>query len=128
MAAPKIKPEPGPKPEFLVVEHSLHAQTEEGEIVLDLRLPIPKLELFMKADEMEPMAVPRFLLDELLDPADSQRLQTLKDGAKGFQIVMKWAEAVGAKLGASLGESVSSTDSSESTEEPSGMTSGPGSA
>ncbi|WIB25429.1 hypothetical protein [Curtobacterium sp. MCSS17_015] len=121
-------PTPGKKPEFLVVENSLKCQTEEGEISLDLRLPIPQLEKFMTAQELEPMKIPRFVLDELLPEPTSQRLLSLADGAQAYKIVMRWAQEVGARLGASLGESPSSTDSSESTGQPSEPTSAPATA
>jgi len=121
-------PTPGKKPEFLVVEHSLKCQTEEGEISVDLRLPVPQLEKFMTAQDLEPMKIPRFVLDELLPEPVSQRLISLADGAQAYKILMRWAQEVGARLGASLGESGSSTDSSESTEQPSEPTSAPATA
>jgi hypothetical protein len=117
--------EPGPKPDFLVVEDALKCQTPEGEISLDLRLPIPALEKFMTAQNMDQQKIPRFILDELLDPADAKKLLEMRDGAKAYRIIMEWAGAVGRRIGASLGESPSSTDSSESTDQPSGTTSAP---
>lgn len=130
VAAPSAPsgPTPGKKPEFLVVEHSLKCQTEEGEISVDLRLPIPKLEQFMTAQDLEPMAIPRFILDKVLPSNLSERLLNLQDGAQAYKIVMRWSQEVGARLGASLGESPSSTDSSESTEQPSEPTSAPATA
>jgi hypothetical protein len=47
------KKNPGPKPEYQVVEHSLHCQTDEGEIILDLRLPIAKLEKMMEIEDLD---------------------------------------------------------------------------
>ena len=130
VAAPAVPsgPTPGKKPEFLVVEHSLKCQTEEGEISVDLRLPIPKLEQFMTAQDLEPMAIPRFILDKVLPSDMSERLLSMPDGAQAYKIVMRWSQEVGARLGASLGESPSSTDSSESTEQPSEPTSAPATA
>ena len=40
MATTKAKPEPRPKPDFLVDEDHLKCQNGEGEISLDLRVPI----------------------------------------------------------------------------------------
>ena len=122
-AAPKHQP--GPKPAYLVVESKLYAQTEEGEVVLDLRLPIPQLEKFMSAQDLNPEKIPRYVIDELLPESDAQRLLTMHDGAKAYAIVMTWAKEVGARLGASLGESQRSTDASESTEQPSAPISAP---
>jgi hypothetical protein len=121
-------PTPGKKPEFFVVENSLKCQTEEGEISLDLRLPIPQLEKFMTTQDLEAMAIPRFIIDELLPESVSQRLLSLADGAQAYKIVMRWAQEVSARLGVSLGESPSSTDSSESTAQPSEPTSAPATA
>jgi hypothetical protein len=120
--------EPGPKPDFLVVEHTLKAQTEEGELSLDLRLSIEELERFMEAQELEPIKIPRFIIDELLDEPTKRRLLGMKDGARAYAVVMRWAQEVGARLGASLGESAPSAASSTSTEPPSATTSGPASA
>jgi len=124
-AATAPKHQPGPKPDYLVVESKLYAQTEEGEVILDLRLPIPQLEKFMSAQDLDPEKIPRYVIDELLPEGDAQRLLTMQDGAKAYAIVMTWAKEVGARLGASLGESQRSTGASESTEQPSAPTSAP---
>jgi hypothetical protein len=120
--------EPGPKPDFLVVENTLKAQTEEGELSIDLRLSIEELERFMEAQELEPVKIPRFIIDELLDEPTKRRLLGMKDGAKAYAVVMRWAQEVGARLGASLGESGPSAALSESTAPPSATTSEPASA
>jgi len=122
---PAPKHQPGPKPPFLVIGSSLYCQTEEGEKVLDLRLPIPMLEKFMEAQELEEQKIPRYIIDELLPPATGQMLLNMLDGAKAFAIVMTWAQEVGARLGASLGESRGSTGASEPTAQPSAPTSAP---
>jgi hypothetical protein len=130
MATRNTTPAPGPKPLDQVVEHSLHSQTDDGEIVLDLRVPIDQLELMMETldgDGLEPQKIPRFLLDRILPKEDAEKLRALKDGARAYQILMGWSQQVGKRMGASLGESQSSTDSSESTEQPSGTTSEPAS-
>lgn len=120
---------PGPKPDYLVVEHNLHAQTPEGEIVLDLRIPIKTLETFMTLeekianDEIADKDMPRWLLDNVCSDEDRATLEGMKDGAKAYAILMRYSSEVGKRLGAGLGESVGSTGSSESTEQPSEPTS-----
>lgn len=130
MASTPRKTTPGPKPDFQVVEHSLHCQTVEGEIVLDLRLPIGKLELLMDMGEleMEDKKIPRWLLDNVMAAEDKATLEGMRDGGKAYAILMRYAAAASERLGASLGESQGSTDSSESTEQPSEPTSEPATA
>lgn len=111
----KTKPEPGPKPEFFVVENHLKCQTEEGEVSLDLRIPIERLELFMAMDELDQKLIPKYLREEILWPEDKEKIVNMRDGAKAFAMLMRFAEEVGAKMGASLGESSPSTSSSEDT-------------
>lgn len=119
------KKNPGPKPDYLVVEHNLHCQTGEGEIVLDLRLPIAKLELLMDMEnlDIEDKKIPRWLLDNVMSEEDKATLEGMKDGGRAYAILMRYASAAGERLGASLGESQGSTDASESTEQPSQPTS-----
>lgn len=125
MASTPRRKNPGPKPEYLVVEHSLHSQTDEGEIVLDLRLPIVKLELLMEMKQLdiEDQKIPRWLLDNVMSVDDKATLEGMKDGGRAYAILMRYASAAGERLGASLGESQGSTDSSESTDQPSEPTS-----
>lgn len=113
--ATKNKPEPGPKPDFLVVENHLKCQTEEGEISLDLRIPIERLEKFMAMDELDQKTIPKYLRDEILWPEDREQIVNMRDGAKAFALLMKFADEVGKRMGASLGESSPSTPSSEGT-------------
>jgi len=101
----------GPKPAFQVVEHNLHCQTDEGEIVLDLRVPFETLELFSSIDGMEPKTIPRFLLENIVPADKREQLVKLQDGAKTYAILMEYSKAVGDRLGVSLGESDSSSDS-----------------
>ncbi|QLD10891.1 hypothetical protein [Microbacterium oleivorans] len=115
--------EPGPKPDFLVVEDHLKCQTSEGEISLDLRIPIERLELFMDMDGIEEKKLPKYLRDDILWPEDRDKIVSMRDGAKAFQILLKYAETIGERMGASLGESSPSTPSSESTGGPSDSTS-----
>lgn len=111
----KTKPEPGPKPEFLVVENHLKCQTEEGEISLDLRIPIERLEKFMDMDEIEEKQLPKYLREQILWPEDKEKIVNMRDGAKAFGMLMRYAEEVGKRMGADLGESSPSTPSSEGT-------------
>lgn len=103
--------QPGPKPDFLVVEHNLHCQTDDGELVLDLRVPFDTLEVFSSIDGMEPKTIPRFLLENIVPEDKREQLRKLQDGAKTYAILMKYSEAVGERLGVSLGEFDSSSDS-----------------
>ena len=121
---------PGPKPDHYVVEHNLHSQTDEGEIVLDLRLPIAKLELLMDMQELDldDKKIPRWLLDNVMHPDDKAKLEGMRDGGRAYAILMRYAAAAGERLGASLGESQGSTDSSESTAQPSAPTFAPATA
>lgn len=115
--------EPGPKPDYAVVENHLKCQTDEGEISIDLRIPIDRLELFMDMQDVEATKMPRHILDHILHPEDKAKIEGMRDGVKGYAILMKFAEKIGERMGAGLGESKGSTASSESTEEPSATTS-----
>lgn len=117
---------PGPKPDHVVIEHNLHSQTDEGELVLDLRLPVDRLELLMDMEDLDlpDKKIPRWLRENVLSDDDRAKIEGLKDGARGYAILMRYAQEVGLRLGASLGESQGSTDASESTEQPSEPTSG----
>ncbi|WP_367147224.1 hypothetical protein AB0870_08380 [Microbacterium proteolyticum] len=115
MASAKPKPEPGPKPDFFVVEDHLKCQTSEGEISLDLRIPIERLELFMDMDELDEKQIPKYLREQILWPEDRDKIVNMRDGAKAFAMLMRFAEEVGNRMGASLGESSPSTSSSEGT-------------
>ncbi|PPF64538.1 hypothetical protein C5E11_03865 [Clavibacter michiganensis] len=120
----KYTPEPGPKPDYLVVEDHLKCQTREGEISIDLRIPLKRLELFMDMDgNVDQAHMPRYLIDKILWPEDAEKLDNMRDGSKALVIVMKVAEQLGDRMGAEMGESKPSTPSSESTEGPSATTS-----
>jgi hypothetical protein len=123
----KTTPEPGPKPDYVVVENHLKCQTDEGEISIDMRIPLGKLELFMDMEEIPAQKIPRYMLDNILHPEDSQKLENMLDGAKAYAIVLEFSQRVGERLGASVGESKRSTGTSESTEKPSDTTSEPSS-
>lgn len=114
---------PGPKPDFLVVEDHLKCQTSEGEVSLDLRIPIDRLELFMDMEEIDERKMPRYMREKILWPEDRKRVEELRDGAKALEILMRYAEEVGKRMGASLGELQGSTEPSEETGEPSATTS-----
>lgn len=125
----KTTPEPGPKPDFQVVEHSLYCQTDEGEKVFDLRLSLAKIESFMGIPKLdiENEKLPFYIIANFLKPDEKSAVEDMLDGAKALALVMEWMNRVGERLGASLGESQPSTSSSESTEEPSDTTSEPAS-
>ncbi|OZD48574.1 hypothetical protein CH252_18760 [Rhodococcus sp. 06-1477-1B] len=107
--------EPGPKPDFLVVEDHLKCQTAEGEVSLDLRIPIERLEMFMELDELDEKQIPKYLREQILWPEDRDKIVGMRDGAKAFAMLMRFAEEVGNRMGASLGEFSPSTSSSEGT-------------
>lgn len=127
MTVAKKTPEPGPKPDYLVVEDHLKCQTAEGEISLDLRIPIERLELFMDMESIEEKKIPLYLRESILWPEDRATIEKMRDGAKAFAILMRYATEIGERMGVSLGESSPSTASSESTEGPSDTTSDTGS-
>jgi hypothetical protein len=119
----KRTPEPGPKPKFLVVEHTLKCQTGDGEKSIDLRVPFDRIERLMQMDGVEEKLIPRFLLEEILSEEDKATVLSLRDGAETFAILIEFSKAVTGRLNASLGESAGSSDSVQSTEEPSASTS-----
>jgi hypothetical protein len=117
------KTEPGPKPEYLVVEDHLKCQTPEGEVSIDLRIPINKLELFMEMDSIDQKKLPLYIREHILWPEDREQIEGLRDGARAFAILMEFAKRMAERMGVSLGELSPSTASSESTEGPSDTTS-----
>jgi hypothetical protein len=121
----KTTPEPGPKPDYHVVEDHLKCQTSDGEISIDLRIPLEKIELFMDIGDLDidQRHFPRYLIDNILHAEDKAKLEGMRDGAKAIAIVAEFARQVGARMGADMGESSGSTASSESTVEPSATTS-----
>jgi hypothetical protein len=123
MSTAKRTPEPGPKPKFQLVEHSLKCQTGDGEISLDTRISFERLELFMDMEGVEETKLPRFLLNEILSVEDRDTILALSDGVETFACLMEYAKSIGVRLKASMGESSGSSDSDETTEEPSGSTS-----
>lgn len=131
MASTPKKTNPGPKPDHAVVGDHFISQTSEGEIKLDLRLPIKTLEKMMTLEELtggdEPELqdrdLPRFLLDNVLHPEDREKIEGMRDGIKGYQILMKYLSVVTDRLGAGLGESSGSTGASADTVPPSEPTS-----
>lgn len=123
MTTTKSKPEPGPKPDYLVVEDHLKCQTGEGEISIDLRIPLTRLEQFMDMEGLDEKKMPLYLRENILWPEDREKLEAMRDGAKAFAILMEFANKIAERMGASLGESSPSTPSSESTDGPSATTS-----
>lgn len=110
--AKKVGPgAPGAKPTFLIVEHSFHAQLEEGgEVVLDLRLPfdnilaMTRMEVDEDSDDKANMKLVGYMVDEVIPEDVHAQLQSLRDGAEAFRILMAYVEAVSTRLGAGLGE------------------------
>jgi hypothetical protein len=123
MTTAKTAKTPGPKPDYLVVENHLKCQTDEGEISIDLRIPLARLELFMDMEGIEPKDMPRVIREDILNPEDRDTLLGMRDGVKALAILMQVATEIGNRMGASLGESGGSTSSSENTAEPSTSTS-----
>lgn len=94
----------GIKPKFAIVEHTLKCQTTEGEVSLDLRIP---LESFEKLTELEGMnekdSLP-YIRNEIMPDDVRGPIMGLRDGAESMVLIMKWIEAVGTRFDASLGE------------------------
>ena len=112
--APKGRPTPkrgaavkkagGPKPKFVVVEHVLKCQTSEGEVSLDLRLPLDAFEKLSNLEGMNEKDSLPYIRNEIM-PADVRDpIMGLRDGVESMDLIMKWIEAVGERFGASLGE------------------------
>lgn len=98
--------EPGPKPDTLVVGEHLKCQSIDGEISLSLLIPYKKFKLVMSAPEkIDDADMIDFLLEEVMDPADAETLNGLRDGAETLKFAMAWMDALGERLGASMGKS-----------------------
>ncbi len=110
-AAKKPAAEPGPKPEYQVVETNLHCKTLDGEISLSLLVPYQKIKLIMSMDDVEEKDVIDFVLDELMAPVDADKLKQLRDGTETMKIAMRFMEAVGERLGMSVEKSGGSSAS-----------------
>lgn len=100
-AKPKVT---GTKPRFAVVENALKCQSGEGEVSLDLRVPLSAIKRMQKLDDMPDEESLDYIIDEIM-PADvNQAINGLRDGAEAMVFTMKWMEAVGERFGASMGE------------------------
>lgn len=110
-AAVKTAGQPGPKPDFQVVEETLKCQTRNGEISLSLIVPFDAIEKMIDIEGQDEKKIPSFLMNEVLPEEASKTLRGLEDGAEAFRILTRYAEAIGERLGASLGESVGSSAS-----------------
>ncbi|MET3349645.1 UNVERIFIED_ORG: hypothetical protein ABID57_001317 [Arthrobacter sp. UYEF1] len=110
-AAKKPAAEPGPKPEYQVVETNLHCKTLDGEISLSLLVPYQKIKLIMSMDDVEEKDVIDFVLDELMSTEDADKLKQLRDGTETMKIAMRFMEAVGERLGMSVEKSGGSSAS-----------------
>lgn len=111
-AAPaKTSGEPGPKPEYQVVETNLHCKTLDGEVVLSLLVPYKKVKLILTMEDIEEAEVIDFVLEKLMAPEDAEKLQNLRDGTETMKIAMRFMEAVGERLGMSVEKSGGSSNS-----------------
>lgn len=102
-AAAKPK-NPGEKPKFAVVEHSLKCQTSEGEVSLDLRIPLDRFEKMTELEGMSEKDSLPFIRNEIMPDDVREPIMGLRDGAESMVLIMKWIEAVGVRFDASMGE------------------------
>lgn len=102
-AAAKPK-NPGEKPKFAVIEHTLKCQTSEGEVSLDLRIPLDRFEKMTELDGMSEKDSLPFIRTEIMPDDVREPIMGLRDGAESMVLIMKWIEAVGVRFDASLGE------------------------
>lgn len=109
--AGKTSGQPGPKPDFLVVEDSLKCQTGNGELSLSLVIPFDAIEKMIEIEDQDERKIPSYMMREIIPEQAAKDLRALPDGAEAFRILMTYAEEIGKRLGASLGESESSSDS-----------------
>lgn len=110
--AVKTTGQPGPKPDFQVVEDTLKCQTKlDGEVSISLVLPYAAVKKMMDIDDVPEAEVVDFVIEQIMPPAESQKILSLQDGVDTFRIAMQYTKALGERLGASLGESESSSDS-----------------
>ena len=108
----------------LALTDAVDLQTSEGEISVDLRIPLERIELFMEmGEDVEQRKIPRYMLDNILWPEDKAVLEGMRDGAKVFEILIKFSEYLGGRMGADMGEFKGSTEQSEDSVEPSATTS-----
>lgn len=99
-----VKKDGGPKPTYAVVENALKCQSWDGEISLDLRIPLGNFEKLTLLESMEESESLKYITTEIM-PADvSKQIYGLRDSAEALKFTMKWIEAVGERFGASLGE------------------------
>jgi hypothetical protein len=110
-ATVKTSGEPGPKPDYQVVETNLHCKTLDGEVALSLLVPYQKVKLILTMEDIQESEVIDFVLDKLMGPEDAQKLQNLRDGTETMKIAMRFMEAVGERLGMSLEKSGGSSAS-----------------
>lgn len=103
--------EPGPKPDYQVVETNLHCKTLDGEVVLSLLVPYKKVKLILTMGDIEESEVIDFVLENLMAPDDAEKLQNLRDGTETMKIAMRFMEAVGERLGMSMEKSGGSSNS-----------------
>lgn len=111
IVAAKTTGEPGPKPDYQVVETNLHCKTLDGEVVLSLLIPYKKIKLVLTMADIEESEVIDFVLEELMAPEDAAKLENLRDGTEVMKIAMRFMEAVGERLGMSVEKSGSSSPS-----------------
>jgi len=111
-AAVKTTAQPGPKPDFQVVEETLKCQTKlDGEVSLSLVLPFAKVKKMIAIEDVPEAEVIDFIFDEVMPEEEAKKVLGLQDGVDAFRIAMQYTKALGERLGASLGESEGSSDS-----------------
>lgn len=94
----------GLKPKFAVVEHALKCQTSEGEVSLDLRIPLDRFEKMTELEGMSEKDSLPYIRNEIMPDDVRDPIMGLRDGAESMVLIMKWIEAVGVRFDASLGE------------------------
>lgn len=110
MTARKSPPEPGAKPQFLVVEDNLHYQSKRhGEIVLNLDFPFKiMLDAMDKSEEEADQFVT--MLEAL---GDTQTIRKVKDmgSLEAMRLIRRFFAEFEKAAGADSGKSESSSDS-----------------
>lgn len=94
--------EPGPKPEYQVVESNLHAKTFDGEVVLSLLIPYKKIKRLLSMGDIPQEDAIDFVLDEIMAPSDAEKVYGLSDGAETMKVALGYLQAVGERMGMSL--------------------------
>lgn len=116
-APSKLAAEPGPKPDFLVVENALKCQTSKGELSLPLTISFGTVRKLMKINSGDQFEEFEFFMDNVFTEEQNSRLDEL-DAADSARILTKFSDALAERMKVSLGESEGSSESSTDTEQP----------